>query len=758
MSEPSNTSDNSAPQTGKKPSKAAKWTRRGFIGAGVLAGGGLLIGVAVRPGNPVGKLAPIVASGAGEELVNSWVKIGADNIITAIVPHCEMGQGVHSVLAQMLADELDADWANVRVMQAPTDGNYIVSDTARMFAAPFTLNAADWIEPTYDGLFTQIGRLADVLITGGSSSIRSTGQYQMRIAGAAARVMLKEAAAKAWDVPADEITTQDSTLTHAGSGKTAPYAEFAAAAAEQSMPSSPTLKTPDAYRLMGKSIPRSDIPAKVNGTAQFGIDAEPGGAQLAYAAIRRPLVAGTQILSMDASDAQTMPGVQQVLNMGDFAAIVADSYWQAQQALALLKTEFTEPESDILSTADQFARFTAALDDAGDTGGDEAASKGDAAAAFEEGAVQLEAEYKVPYLAHAPMEPINCTAHVTDGKCDIWTSTQVPLMARSAAAEAIGLSADDITVHHPFLGGAFGRRLSSEYVPMAARIAKATGYPVKMIWSREEDTQKSNYRPADIVRFKGALNKDGALASYASLFTQRHDPAEASVPSMYDIPNTQVRVAESELHLPFAAWRSVDHSQHGFFTESFIDEAAHAAGADPLAFRKSMLGKSPRHMAVLSKVAEMSGWGADGGSETAKGVAIVESFGTVVAQVAEVDMSKGSPRVTKVWAACDAGYVMNPDGFRNQIEGGIVFALSAALYGELDLADGAVVQSNFHDYKMVRINECPDIEVALINSGDVPIGGAGEPGVPPLAPAVTNAIFASTGKRLRELPIAKQFA
>ncbi|MBV7266363.1 xanthine dehydrogenase family protein molybdopterin-binding subunit [Erythrobacter ani] len=742
----------------KERGKLAKWSRRGFIGAGVLAGGGLLIGIGVRPGNPIGALAPKVASGAGEQLVNSWVKIDANNIVTAIVPHCEMGQGAHSVLAQMLADELDAAWDDVRVMQAPTDGSYVVSDTARMFAAPFTLNAASWIEPTWDGLFTQIGRFADVMITGGSSSIRSTGQYQMRIAGAAARQMLKGAAAEAWDVPVGEIITRDSTLFHEASGKSAPYAKFASAAADQPMDHTPTLKSPAEYRLMGKSKARTDIPAKINGTAQFGIDAEPDGLDLSYAAVVRPPVNGSNVTRMNAERAMEMPGVLQILNMGDFVAVVGDSYWHAQQAVNAIKIDWSRSDSPVLATEDQFAAFAAALDHAGEDGGEEVAARGDAAAAFSEAATAIEAEYKVPYLAHAPMEPVNCTALVKDGKCDVWTSTQVPLMARTAIEKAIGLSKYDITVHHPYLGGAFGRRLENDYVTMAVRIAKATGYPVKMIWSREEDTQKGVYRPADISRHRAGLGPDGKLMAYGSVFTQRHDPAEASVPAMYDIPNTSVRVAASELHLPFAAWRSVDHSQQGWFVESFIDEAAHAAGADPIEYRLAMLQSSPRHAAVLSKVAELSDWNAPRANGTAKGVAIVESFGTIAAEVIEVDMTAGKPKMTNCWAVCDAGFVMNPDGFRNQIEGGIVFGLTAAMYGEIDLAGGAVKQSNFHDYKMLRMNEVPNIEVAIINSGDVPVGGAGEPGLPPAAPALTNAIFAATGRRLRELPIAKQFA
>lgn len=742
----------------KERSKLGKWSRRGFIGAGVLAGGGLLIGVGVRPGNPIDSLAPKVAGGAGEQLVNSWVKIDTNNIVTAIVPHCEMGQGTHSVLGQMLADELDADWNLVKVMQAPADGSYVVTDTARMFVAPFTVNAADWIEPTWNGLFTQISKLAGAMITGGSSSIRTTGQHSMRIAGAAARKMLIGAAAADWGVPADEIATRDSMLIHEASGRSARYADFATAAADQPMDQTPPLKSPDQYRLMGKSKARTDIPAKVDGSARFGIDAEPEGLDLSYAAVVRPPVPGTEALSMDASRAREMQGVLQILNMGDFVSVVADSYWQAQQAANAITIEWSASESPVKTMDDQFAVFAKALDEAGESGGNEAAARGDLAEALAGAANRIDAEYRVPYLAHAPMEPMNCTAHFANGKCDIWTSTQVPLMARSEVAGILGLDDEDVTIHHPWLGGAFGRRLGAEYVGMAARIAQVTGYPVKMIWSREEDTQKALYRDADTCRMRAGLDDDGKLVAFDSLFTQRHDPAEACVPAMYDIPNTSIRVAEAELHLPFQAWRSVDHSKQGFFIESFIDEAAHAASADPVNFRLAMLGGSPRHAAVLQTVAEICGWGTPLAEGRSRGVAVVESFGTIVAEVIEIDMSEGKPKLEKVWAACDAGYVMNPDGFRNQIEGGIVFGLTAAMYGELDLKDGAIVQSNFHDYPMLRMDEVPEIEVAIVNSGDVPTGGAGEPGVPPAAPALANAIFAATGQRIRQLPIAKQFA
>ncbi|MDP3908560.1 molybdopterin cofactor-binding domain-containing protein [Novosphingobium sp.] len=748
---------NDMPQQPQR-SRAAKWTRRGFIGAGVLAGGALVIGVGVRTGNPVGRLGPLVAGGEGEQLINSWLKIGADNIVTAIVPHCEMGQGVHSVLAQMLADELDADWSLVRVMQAPADGSYVVTDTIRTFVAPGTLDAPDWLEPTWNGLFTKIAQLADGLITGGSSSIRTTGQRTMRIAGAAARQMLIGAAAREWDVAAAEITTANSMLSHKPSGRSAPYSQFAAAAAEQDMPQTPQMKAPENYRLMGKDVPRIDIPDKVNGAASFGIDAVVPGQTLTYAAVRRVPVPGTRVAKMDAAQAKTMPGVLQILNMGDFLAVVADSYWQAQQALNAVTAEYTAPESTIRSSDDQFARFAAALDAAGDKGGEEVIGRGDVPTAMQAAAKTVSADYQVPYLAHAPLEPMNATVWARDGRCEIWTSTQVPLMARSAAAKALGLSKDDVTMHHPMLGGGFGRRLETDYVVMAARIGQATGYPVKMIWSREEDTQKGLFRCADMSRFTGGLDAQGRLTAYNNVFTQRNDPADACDCAFYDIPNKSIRVAEAELHLPFAAFRSVDHSQQAFFIESFIDEAAQAAGRDPLEFRLAMLGQSPRHKAVLEKAAAMAGWNAKPAAGHGRGIALTESFGTIVAEVVEVDMSSGKPRLTNVWCAADPGFAMNPDGFRNQMEGGIVFGLTAALYGEISLKDGAVEQSNFHDYKLMRMDECPAIAVEIINGDHVRLGGAGEPGLPPAAPALANAIFAATGKRIRALPLAKHFA
>lgn len=743
-------------------SRAAKWSRRGFIGAGVLAGGALLVGVAVRSGNPVGKLKPIVAGDEGEALINSWVKIDADNLVTAIVPHCEMGQGANSTIAQMLADEMDVNWENVRVMEAPADGNYVSQHAVRVFIGPGTIpdkpNQVGFMEPTYDGLFTQLGKLAGAYITGGSSSVRSTGQNGMRIAGAAAREMLVAAAASEWDVPAAEITTANATLSHAASGRTATYTSFAAAAAEQDLPTAPTIKTVDQYRLMGTSAPRKDIPAKVNGTAIFGIDGGPDREDLRYAAVKAVPVVGASVATMDASQAETMNGVLQILNMGDFVAVIADSYWQAERALATIKTTYTETENDTVDTAQMFANFTAALNEAGESGGSSKADYGDANGALADASDTFEAEYRVPFLAHAAMEPINCTAWVRDGKCDIWTSTQVPLMARDGAAEGAGLSADDVRMHSVLLGGGFGRRLTPEYSNQAARLAKAAGYPIKMIWSREEDTQQDFYRPADISRFKGGLDAEGKLTSWNNVHCTDDEPGEAALVDFYDIPNVLIRNAEVEMPLRLGSWRSVAHSQHGFFVESFVDEMAHKAGQDPVEFRRKLLAKSPRHLAVLEGAAKMANWGGELPEGHGLGIAIARSFNSIVAEVAEVDMTGDKPRVVKMYCCVDAGFAMNPDGLIAQMESGIIYGLTAAMYDEITVKDGRVEQSNFHDYHMMRMDDAPEIAVQIINGAPNNLGGAGEPGLPPAAPAVTNAIFAATGQRIRELPIVKHFA
>lgn len=731
--------------------RAKKWSRRAFIGAGVAAGGALVIGVAVRPGNPIDRLSPMLAKDS-EQLLNAWVKVGADNIVTAIIPHVEMGQGAHTALAQMLADEMDADWDTVRILESPADDQYVSDSIGREFLAP-NLEVPEILEPTVAGGFLEIVQALGLQITGGSFSVRATGQRAMRTAGAAAREMLVAAAASDWGVPVGEITTQASMIMHAKSGKSEPFATFAAAAAEQKLPAKPKMKSPDQYKLMGKPIHRTDIPEKVDGSAIFGIDADLP--DMKYAAVKAAPVVGATVESINADTAKAMPGVLQILNMGDFVAVVADGYWQAQQALGSIDTRYSKTEGDMLDQESLFKRYADYLDEAGRDGGDTETEEGDVSQGFANAATKVTAEYKVPFLAHATMEPMNCTAWVRDGKCDVWSGHQSPLMARKAAAEAADVDYDNTSYHNAYLGGGFGRRSEDDNIVMATRIAKATGYPVKMIWSREEDTMQDHYRPSATSRFEGGLDKDGKAVSWSNIHTHLFDPQDAPTVPYYNIANHKIRKVDVPTHLRFGPWRSVDHSQHGFFIESFVDEMGHAAGKDGYAFRRELLAGSKRHLKVLDTAAEMSGWDKPLAENQGRGIAFVPSFGSIVAQVAEVQIEGGKPKVTKIHVAADPGFAVNPDGFIAQMESAIAYGLTAVLYGEISIRNGAVEQSNFHDYQMLRINEMPEVNVKIINGDYERLGGGGEPGLPPLAPAVTNAIFAASGKRIRELPLSK---
>ncbi|MEG9861619.1 MAG: molybdopterin cofactor-binding domain-containing protein [Parvularculales bacterium] len=732
----------------------AKWTRRAVIGSGLLAGGAFVVGVALRPGNPVDELKPLVAGGQGENLINSWVKIDADNVVTAIIPHTEMGQGVRTSLVQMLADEMDADWDKIAVMEAPTTGDYVSQHMVRLFFAPGTLDAPPWLDPTLDGILTQVSKLAGGYATGGSSSVRATGQRGMRVAGAAAREMLIAAAAEAWNVPAGDIRTANSTLLHDGSGRSAAYAVFADAASRQSLPTHPKLKTPDQFKLMGKSMPRVDLDEKVNGSAQYGIDATIPGQTMRYGAIFAAPVPDSTIKSVNDTQAKTMPGVLEVINFGGFVAVIAEGYWQAQQALDTVEMDFSKTPNDNLDQKGLFDRYEKALSEAGDEGGDVLGEAGDVISASDNAPATVEAEYRVPFLAHGAMEPVNCTGWVHDGVCDLWTSAQVPLRAISEVSDATGIAADNINLHQMEMGGSFGRRLRDDYAVISARVAQAVNYPVKVIWSREEDIQKAYYRTCTTSRFKAGLESAGRPVSWDNVYVHQEAPPEAAFVDYYDIPNKRIRtLPDVPMHLRFGDWRSVDESQHGFFKESFMDELAHKAGVDPFEYRLALLNKSPRHKAVLEGVAEMSGWGRKLPAGHGRGIALVPSFGTIVAQVADVELSGGTPRVVRVYCCADPGFAVNPSGFEAQMESAIVYGLTAVLYGEISLEEGAVVQSNFHDYEILRMEEMPDIEVKIINGDNVVLGGGGEPGLPPIAPAVANAVFAATGVRVRELPL-----
>lgn len=721
-----------------------KWTRRGFIAAGTVAGGALVVGVAIRPGNRVDQLSPIVSSG-DEQLVNAFVKIGADNSVTAIVPHAEMGQGVHSALAQMVADELGADWARVSVMEAPGVPEYANFALGKGFLIG-DADLPEWLVPSVDGAFLKLTQLLDLQITGGSTSVQATGVYGMRVAGAAARELLLEAAADSWSVPVDEVVIDQGVVRHQASKREAPMVEFAGVAAQLSPPADPRLKSPEEFTIMGESKPRLDIPAKVDGSANFGIDVILP--DMKYAAVYGSPVFGGTVSSIDDTAARAMPGVRDVVNLDNAVAVVADGYWQAEQALKQVDVRFDDAHANATTQDTIFAQFTQALEN--DEGNEDLVT-GDAAAAFAQADSILEAEYRVPYLAHATMEPMNATARVTDSQCDIWTGSQNPLGFRGAVAEALEMSVEQVTIHNEYLGGGFGRRATPDYAVQAARIARASGYPVKLIWSREEDTRQDRYRPAVLSRFKAGFDAQGKPVAWQNHFVDKHEPAEAThIP--YAIANLDVRDFASPTHVPFGAWRSVDHSQHSYFTESFIDEMAADRGVDPYQFRRSLLEHNPRLRNVLDTAAEMAGWGTEMAPGWGRGIALQESFGTLVAQVLDVEVIDGDVRVDRVFCAVDPGFAVSPDGLTAQMESGIIYGLTAALYGDISIENGAVAQSNFHDYEMVRMSQAPKIETRIIVSGEN-WGGAGEPGTPTVAPALANAIYDATGTRIRQLPV-----
>ncbi|MEO1360360.1 MAG: molybdopterin cofactor-binding domain-containing protein, partial [Pseudomonadota bacterium] len=683
-----------------------------------------------------------------ETLVNVWVKLDQDNTITAIVPHSEMGQGVFTSMAQMLADEMDADWEKVEFEQAPAHEAYANYPLGREFIMGGA-KVPGFVQDSLNGGFLKIAQSMGLQITGGSTAVRFTGMGGMRIAGAAAREMIVKAAAKTWNVSASELRTANSYVYADSLGLSAPYSDFALEAAKYSPPTQPKLKSVADYTLMGKSLPRFDIPAKTDGTAEFGIDVDLPG--MKYAAVMGPPVLGAETQSIDDTSARSMPGVIKIVDKGTFVAVVADGYWQAENAIRQLNVTWSQTGAETLNQSDIFSKMRTAIEEA-DGKGKEDVAVGNVTRAENAAARVYEAEYTVPFLAHAAMEPLNATAWVREGQIDLWSGLQNPLAVRNEIAETFDVKAKNVTVHNVLLGGGFGRRAMPDYPLMAVQIAQEFDHPIKMIWSREEDTRQDWYRPASVSRFKAALDEQGMPLSWDNLFTEKHDPPEAShIP--YKIDNQLIHYANAEHHIRFGPWRSVDHTQHGFFIESFVDELADQAGMDGYAYRRKLLEHSPRYTAVLDAAAKAANWGRDVPEGRGLGIALVDSFGTVVAQVVEVDVTGPEPKVVHVWCAADPGYAMNPDGFVAQIESGIIYGLTAALYGDITIDNGAVVQSNFHDYPMLRIDQAPEISVEIINSG-AQIGGGGEPGTPPIAPALANAVFAATGVRVRSQPIA----
>ena len=712
-----------------------KWTRRAFIGAGTVAGGGFLLGVAGFAFSP-SRHSLVSADAADKGQLTTWITITPDNLVTVLIPHCEMGQGTPTALAMMAAEELEADWPLVRVQEAPALDAYANGYIIRAVGGDYVPAA---LGRGMDYGAYKMAEWFGFQVTGGSTAVRSTGEYGMRVAGAAAKEMLLAAAAGQWGVGVSECVARGSRISHAASGRSSTFGELARLAAAQSVPTSPALKHPDSFTIRRTSPTRLDIPSKVDGSAIYAIDFTTPG--MLYAAIEMAPVNGGTLLPFDTTPAEAMPGVKRIVKLTNAVAIVADSFWRARRAMAAVKPAFTDAGHGDVSTASIFAAFDSAL-------GVPPVPK--------DVPTIVTADYRVPFLAHATMEPMVCTAKVENGRAEVWTGVQDPLNARSTAAKALGLEVENVHLTNFMLGGGFGRRLpfTFDYVDIGVRVAQAMSpTPVKTIWTRENDIQTDYYRGAAMSRHAGALDANGAPLAAHSNYTGGGNSEAVFMP--YAIAEKNAEETKVVHHIRPGQWRSVLNSQHGFFKESFIDEMARAAGKDPFEFRRGLLGEQPRFKAALEKAAVMSGWGLPLPPGEGRGIAVCESFGTIVAEVVHVAVSAdGQLKVPHVYAAVDCGDIVNLDSATAQVEGGIIFALSAALLSEITIAQGRVVEKNFRDYPMIHIADAPAVTTAFIRS-EAPLGGLGEPCVPPLAPALANAIHAATGIRVRELPIRK---
>jgi isoquinoline 1-oxidoreductase subunit beta len=722
-----------------------------------------------------GKHAP--RTGPGEHALNGWVTIAADDTITVIMSKSEMGQGVHTTLAMILADELDADWQRVRIAMAPID--HIYGNIATMTGGlPFHPDDRGVMQRTVAWMTAKTMREAGMMLTGGSSSIKDLW-LPMRQAGASARAMLVAAAAARWTVAASDLMVENGVVSHATSRRSARFGALIADAAALPMNDSAPLKTPAQFRLIGTAVPRLEGSAKARGAATFGIDVRTDG--MLYAAMVMCPTRGGAVAVFDPAPVLALPGVKFAAPIAGYhggtggVAVVADTAWHAMRAAKAATVTWNHGPCATFNSADAMRQLTAALDD------DAHAyfARGDVSAALASGATTVTAEYSAPYLAHAAMEPINCTAQFTDGRATVWASTQVPDLARHVAARVLGISDDAVDVKVQFLGGGFGRRLDVDFIAQAAQVASVTApAPVQVLWTREDDLRHDFYRPACVARFDGALDAQGALTAWRNtsasqsvvnamlsrLFGMPNAPidkttSEGAFDQPYEFPAARIAHRIVALPIPVGFWRSVGHSHQAFFVECFMDEMATAAQRDPVAFRLALLRRHPRHARVLQRAAEIAGWGArtaaptSDGARTGRGVALHESFGSVVAQVADVTVAAdNSVRVTRVHCVIDCGFPVNPDVIRQQMESGIIFGLSAALHGEITIENGQVAQGNFDGYRPLRMQECPEIIVDIIPSTAHP-EGVGEPAVPPIAPAVANAIFAATGQRLRSLPL-----
>jgi isoquinoline 1-oxidoreductase beta subunit len=691
--------------------------------------GALVLGFDV-PGSTGSRIAS-----ASPERLAGWVRIDRDETITIVAPQSEMGQGVATSIPMLVAEELDADWAHVRHETFP--------EVAKLYNNP---------------AFGMMG-------TGGSSSIK--GFYlPARKVGAQARAVLIAAAAQRLGVPASELRTQTGSVYHDASKRSVTYGKLVELAATLPVPADVTLKSPAQFTTIGKPVKRLDIRDKVTGRAGFGIDIKVPG--MRYAAIRHSPVFGGSVGHFDANSISHLPGVIKVVNLKTAVGVVADRYWHAKKAVDALQITWNDGAGAALDDAAISRALTAGFDEPADV----AKQLGDADKALAGAAKTITAEYNVPYLAHAPMEPLNCTAHVTETSCEIWAPTQAPTIVQLTATAVTKLPPDKVTVHQTFLGGGFGRKFATDFIVQAIALSGAAKAPVKLIWTREEDVQHDLYRPVSATRISAGIDASGNLiawkqrvvspsirAAAPELFgpAKGADPqsVEGSADKSYAIPNFLVDNVTKTFTVPVWFWRSVGNSQNGFFFESMLDEVAHAAGKDPVEFRKALLDGQPRMLAVLEKAAELGSWGKPLPKGSGRGVALHKSFESIVAEVAEVSVDKDNVlRVHRVACAIDCGTVVNPNTVVAQVQSAVNYGLTAALFGEISIAKGRVAQNNFYDYRIVKLAEAPHIDVAIVPSAEAPTG-VGEPGLPPLAPAVGNAIFAATGKRVRRLPLVK---
>jgi isoquinoline 1-oxidoreductase beta subunit len=711
---------------------SATLSRRTFLKTATAAGGGLMIGTWLPFGGDVDGAVAVLAAGSFEP--NVWIRIGADDSVRIMLSMVEMGQGVMTAMPMLVAEELDIDWNKVVTEWAPADRRYG--------------------NPNFGGSQT----------TAGSNSTRGMWKL-LRNAGATARAMLVTAAAQTWNVGENTVTTDKGEAIHAASGRRLRYGALVDTAAALPVPATVTLKDPKAFRVLGHDFARLDIPEKVDGKAGFGVDVKRPDMLIARV-VRCPVVAGGKVVSFDADKARAVPGVKQVVQISTGIAVVADGYWAASKGADALEVKWDEGPLATLNSADITTHFAELASRPGNV----ARNDGDADKALAAASRTVERIFQVPYLAHATMEPMNCTADVRADRCDVWVPTQSQTSTQTAAMAASGLPESKVFVHTTYLGGGFGRRGETDFVTDAVETSKAVGKPVKVMWSRQDDIKHDYYRPVTYIKLQAAIDAQGMPTAWKEHVVQPSllKRLSGSLDAMkgvdrisvdgaatlpYAIPNIRVDYTEADPGVPYGFWRSVGNSVNGYVTEAFIDELAAVAGKDPYEFRRGLLSKDPRQRAVLELTAEKSGWGKPLPPGRFRGIAVHEAFGSIIGQATEISVSAaGAIRVHKITCIVDCGWVVNPDTIKAQMEGGILYGLTAALKGEITIKDGRVVQSHFGDYQAMRINESPETEVFIVPSTEAP-GGIGEPSTAVAAGSLVNAVYAATGKRIYQLPI-----